>query len=348
MKLNKLHLIFWIIYFLIAYISDIILDPTVVISSEIIIFITHNIFLFYGILFLIRQFALQKNNHIVKPIFYSLLLILIFLSFKYTINNRILPVIYPIGYEEPSTKVWITVCTLWIINYFFFACAYFYFERSIQRQKELNKTTEEKLLQEKRNLELENTLLRAQINPHFLYNALNFLYAKALPLSAALSDAIMKLSDIMRYSLRPHEANGLVLVTDEIEHIENVISLARLRFKNEISLHFSFKGDFGNTKIPALTFITLVENVLKYGCLNEPESPAKVDIEIMDGHTLKFATWNKKRFGPKEASTSIGLVNTSKRLKEAYPGHCTITIVDDVQTFSTEILLALTTKASNS
>ena len=77
--------------------------------------------------------------------------------------------------------------------------------------------------------------LKAQINPHFLHNTLNFLYAKSLPYSAELSEGILTLSDVMRYALsQGHQKDGKAPLKEEIEHVQNVIKISQLRYSNQL------------------------------------------------------------------------------------------------------------------
>jgi two-component system LytT family sensor kinase len=244
---------------------------------------------------------------------------------------------------------------LWLIEFFFIAAAYFYFNTSIQKQKDFLKSQEEKLTKEKEaiqlekenielekeNIQLENTALRAQINPHFLYNTLDFLYAKALPVSDELSDGVMKLSDIMRYSLKPQDAEGMVLLADEAEHIQNIIEMNQLRFNNKLNVIFTTDEFPPTIKIMPLVLITLVENVFKHGVTNSPEHPATISLHMDDSNRLHFSTSNKKRTGPKEHSTGIGLNNTLKRLSNTYGDNCKVSVKDEEDRFKVEVVVRL-------
>ncbi|MFA6057235.1 MAG: histidine kinase [Taibaiella sp.] len=258
---------------------------------------------------------------------------------------------------EPASldiKVHFTHTILWITNLFIYAAAYFYFQSSIQKQKDLLKSQEEKLTKEKEkielekeNIQLENTALRAQINPHFLYNTLDFLYAKALPVSDELSDGVMKLSDIMRYSLKPQDAEGLVYLADEAEHIQNIIEMNQLRFDNKLNVDFTTGNIPDRVKIMPLLLITMVENVFKHGTTNSLEFPARIVLEVDERERLYFSTHNKKRTGPKEHSTGIGLNNTLKRLKNTYGERCNVSVADKPAEFKVEINIQLLRNENN-
>jgi LytS/YehU family sensor histidine kinase len=244
-------------------------------------------------------------------------------------------------FGEQKFYEWAIVGSIWVVNYFIFALAYYYFTSLITKKNVLVTMIEERSKKENEHLELENALLRAQINPHFLYNSLNFLYAKSLPLSKELSDSILRLSEIMRYSLQAQDSDGLVSLVDEVAHIRNLIEMARLRFNNGIFVELSLSEHLNGHKIVPLVFVTLVENVLKHGRLNDETHPAAIRMELSEGQELKFTTWNFKRTGPKESSTGIGLRNTIRRLEEAYGDLCTISIIDAKESFQTSIKVPL-------
>ena len=131
--------------------------------------------------------------------------------------------------------------------------------------------------------------LKAQINPHFLHNTLNFLYAKSLPYSAELSEGILTLSDIMRYALNQgNQKDGKAPLKDEIEHVQNVIKISQLRFSNQLKVNFEIEGNVEGRMIIPFVLITLVENAFKHGDLKNPDYP--IDIKVnninIDGECL--------------------------------------------------------------
>lgn len=200
------------------------------------------------------------------------------------------------------------------------------------------------LEEQKMQLEVEKTqanlnFLKAQINPHFLHNTLNFLYAKSLPYSPELSEGILTLSDIMRYALGPAAKDGKVALKDEIEHVRNVIKINQLRFSNNLHVHFDVNGVVnGATTIPFL-LITLVENAFKHGDLKSTEHPIEVRLDMLDGGEMRFFCRNKKKTGPKEISTGIGLDNIKKQLDLTYGRNYSLHVRDEAEFYTTELTI---------
>lgn len=181
--------------------------------------------------------------------------------------------------------------------------------------------------------------LKYQINPHFLFNSLNFLYAKSIPLSENLSRATMLLSEIMRYGLQQNDESKVAL-ENEIKHLENFVEFNRLRFSNRLQIDFTIDGNTAFRRIMPLLLITFVENAFKYGELHDADNPLKIHLKI-DSKILYFEVKNKKRNGPKENSTGIGLTNIKSRLKLAYPDNHSLEIIDEEQFFTTKLTIEL-------
>jgi two-component system LytT family sensor kinase len=214
--------------------------------------------------------------------------------------------------------------------------SYFTSLRDEQKQRKI-------LEKQKMELEVENSqanfnFLKAQINPHFLHNTLNFFYAKALPLSAELSEGILCLSDIMRYALNEGGKDEKALLKDEIEHLENVIKINQFRFSNNLNVQFEVKGVTAGAMIVPFVLITLVENAFKHGDLKNREHPIVIRI-IVEGKQLHFYCRNKKNPGFKEISTGIGLQNILKRLDIMYGDNYSYKVTEDTDFYSTQLII---------
>jgi two-component system LytT family sensor kinase len=195
---------------------------------------------------------------------------------------------------------------------------------------------------EKEKMQADYLFLKAQVNPHFLHNTLNFLYARSLPYSTELSEGILTLSEIMRYSLdKEEDADGKVLLTREIEHVNNVIKIQQLRFGNALQVNFTIQGDPEGFRILPFVLITIVENAFKHGDLKNSDHPVTLELCIDEGQKLRFHCVNKKKTGPKELSTGIGLENTRKRLELAYGENYSLYIKDQREAYIADLSINL-------
>jgi len=211
----------------------------------------------------------------------------------------------------------------------------------LRDEKKQRKVLEEQKMQ----LEVEKSqanfnFLKAQINPHFLHNTLNFLYAKSLPYSPELSEGILTLSDIMRYALSEGNAiDGKAPLKDEIEHVRNVIKINQLRFSNNLNVQFDVEGVINGATIIPFVLITLIENAFKHGDLKNTNYPIVARVAV-EGHRIYFYCRNKKKTGPKELSTGIGLDNIKKRLDLAYGEKYQLNVKDEAEFYTTELIIS--------
>lgn len=182
----------------------------------------------------------------------------------------------------------------------------------------LQVTSQKEKMELERNLIVaDNAHLRSQINPHLLFNSLNFIYNSIHEISDNASETVILLADIMRYSLSEMDDNGKVDLNDEILNIRNLIKLNQIRFNNKLHLTFEADGDYSKLKIIPLSLLTLVENLYKHGDLTDSDSPGKISISFDDG-VFHLQTKNKARKANKEKNIGIGLINLKNRLQNFY------------------------------
>ena len=179
----------------------------------------------------------------------------------------------------------------------------------------LNEKIKKNLENEKLSAEL--AFLKSQVNPHFLFNSLNNIYSLAYQKSDKTPEAILKLSEMMRYMLQ--ESNeAKVDLCQELRYLDNYIALQKLRFKGEAYLDLPIQGEEGSQKIAPLILIAFVENAFKHGIASDPASPIKLSIDIKENH-LEFNICNKKNQYNKDDTSGIGLNNVRRRLDLLYP-----------------------------
>ena len=184
------------------------------------------------------------------------------------------------------------------------------------------------------------SILKTQINPHFLFNTLNSIYALSLKKSDETPSAIVKLSGMMRYSITEVE-QSMVLLEKEIQFISNYIALQRIRLGTTCTIEFESKNDCEFERIIPLVFIAFVENAFKYGISTETHSLIKLSIINTDGK-LEFKIYNQKLNKTLDInSTEIGISNTKKRLELLYPEKHELKITETKNNFSVDLKLNL-------
>lgn len=174
---------------------------------------------------------------------------------------------------------------------------------------------------ENEKLTAELNFLKAQINPHFLFNTLNNLYYLAYTKSPNTPEVIAKLSQMMRYMI--YDSNyPQVPLSKEIEYMENYISLERLRLNDQIPINFKVEGDPKTFMVTPLIFITFLENAFKHGVSNNnPKAWVNLSIQLK-GNECIYEVENSKVVSIKtesEDKSGIGLQNVKRRLELSYP-----------------------------
>ncbi|HWB90779.1 MAG TPA: histidine kinase, partial [Puia sp.] len=196
--------------------------------------------------------------------------------------------------------------------------------RSEQRNKEI---ANEKL-------KAELSFLKAQINPHFLFNTLNNIYALASAQSEHTAAAVMKLSSIMRYVLT-EARNDLVPLEKEIQFTSHYIELQKMRLTDKTIIEFSICGEPLGRQIAPLLLLPFVENAFKYGISTRERSPIKILLEIKKD-SLYFSICNQKHPNVLlrvSDNTGIGISNTKRRLDLFYEDRYSLQIDDKTNEF---------------
>lgn len=270
-------------------------------------------------------FSKQPRQYLI----YFSLLFVVFLFYRYFTaypNHVDILKTYNSQNDKQSIIFFFFISSINFVISFLVALGLFSIKKSIrmeQRTRQLeNEVNEAKL-----------TILKYQVNPHFLYNTLSYMYAQARPVSDNLAKSILILSDMMRYSLNKTEENGLILIDKEIHYIENFIEIHRLRFGNDFYVNFEIEGIISGKKIVPLLLITFIENAIKHGKINEEKYPIFIKISI-DRAFLRLFVKNYKQHGKKDETSGIGLENTKKRLNLLYPNRHDLEIINNSDTFT--------------
>lgn len=203
-----------------------------------------------------------------------------------------------------------------------------------EEQKRIKAEIELKELEVKQS-QAELNLLKSQVNPHFLFNSLNSIYSLILNNSDIAADAVMKLSDLMRYLLESSKKRK-VLVKNEFEFLQNYIDLEIIRLGKKAKIISSFKGDQSGKIIAPLLLIAFVENCFKHGIsVNSKENKIDISVELNDNRLLLQTINNiaPQRINPATKKSGTGIENVKKRLELLYPGKHQLEINNDEKEF---------------
>lgn len=211
-----------------------------------------------------------------------------------------------------------------------------------QLEKEKIQLQVKKAELEKENVQLEFDFLKSQISPHFLFNTLNNIYSFSIRSPAKVPDAILKLADLMRYTLYETESQFVPLVK-EISFLDSYVHLQRIRHEADADLTYTVTGDPGGLVVPPLILIVFVENAFKHG-VEASVKTGWVHIElVIENGTLSLHVANspspgKRNGGPAQG---IGLSNVRRRLELFYPGHHQLHIIPETQEYHVSLTIEL-------
>ncbi len=196
---------------------------------------------------------------------------------------------------------------------------------------------------ENERLTAELNFLKAQINPHFLFNTLNNLYYLAYTQSPNTTEVIAKLSQMMRYMI--YDSNhDRVPLKKEVEYMENYIGLERLRLNDQIPISLKVIGEVERYTITPFIFITFLENAFKHGVSNSnPKAWVNVQLNLQDNQCIYVVENSKIKSAKPEAEekSGIGLQNVKRRLELSYPGRHELVVQDQEEKYIVTLKLTL-------
>ena len=258
-----------------------------------------------------------------KKYFSFALQVLVTVAFVSTVlfifwQKIIYPHIFHIDGPAPASSAWVVLFrALWSSFDFMMlisvASALKLFRMRIQTAER-----EKALMEEKLQSELQ--FLRAQTNPHFLFNTLNNLYHLARKRSEDTPDAILKLSELLRFML--YECSTpQISISRELKVIDSYLDLERLRYGERLSIRYEAAIDHEDQPIAPLLLLPLIENAFKHGA-SEARGATWVDIFIkINNQLLELKVSNPKDPAAKNLQEGIGLKNVRRQLELVYPEH---------------------------
>lgn len=274
--------------------------------------------LFYCNYFLLVPFLLLKRKLLVYFIVSMVALVVLgFISHEFLMHDRVPPINGPLRPRPLEPAVGLRRFPLLMPDTAIFAL-HFVAGALTRIYKEWNRSEVLKKEIENQRVNSQLQFLKTQLNPHFLFNSLNAIYSLSEKKSNDTGEAILNLSELMRYML--YEANGdKVSLASEINYIENYVQLQKLRLPHTATVQFKVTGDERNKEITPLIFISFIENAFKYGTDYKGNTHVVINLLIKE-RSIEFKVENtigrKKRV---LQSSGIGLTNIKDRLLLLYP-----------------------------
>lgn len=285
-----------------------------------------NIVLFYvAALWLYPKIFKGAKSWMWKLPLFGTITYIINLSINYAADNYLLKQTSWYGLYEININKRYIFSELWRSLLFMGFAGFYYLFRQYVKEIETRKKTEREYFQSQlseRELKLslenaKNAYLKAQINPHLLFNTLSFIYQDIMEKAPRSAEAVMQLSDIMRYSINCEYSEPLIELKEEIEQAERLICLHSIRFDGDININLIYSPDIPNLKFLPLVLLTLVENIFKHGIFQDANFPAEIFLKTSD-KTLVISSRNWPKRKSAAASLHMGLDNIKQRIDSFY------------------------------
>lgn len=338
-----IHILVWLLlfannilpgYFDDAYIRDIYKG---LVSNYFIInigYFSTTIFTFYFTALIIAPAFLKKKW--LMGVFYTLLFFIASTVYRYIVEfYLLLPITGFHNYKgrDPEFLYYVknninyVLYSNFIYGFAFHTASEWY--KNNRKQKEL----------EKEKIRAELSFLKSQINPHFLFNTLNDIYTLTYQKSDLAPNALLKLSDLLRYMIKD-SMEDLSLLKKEIDYLKNFIELHAIGQKGNVNVDFRIDGVIDGQKIAPLILINFVENAFKHGVIDNILEPIKIKL-IVERHAITFSVYNTKNDSFKDDTVGIGLTNVKRRLDLIYLGKHRLEIEDIDGIFKVELRIEL-------
>jgi two-component system, LytTR family, sensor kinase len=286
--------------------------------------------IYTNLLVLIPRFIYRKR-------FFSYAFLLLVITFCYALTKNIHDV-HLFGYvlNQPGRD------SFFSNTFYNLSIALFYITFSVALQLSREWYGQRELIRkieiEKLNTEL--AYLKAQINPHFLFNSINTIYFQIDKRNAMARDTLSTFSEMLRYQL--YECNGHhVPIEREVQYLKNYIDLQRLRKDENYRISFNCENSIKGFSIAPLVLICLVENAFKHVSHNSGVNEITVTLEKNGANFLMTVFNTCDRKAPPAESSGIGLKNVRRRLELLYPGKHALRIEAGDSTFTAELTLTV-------
>jgi LytS/YehU family sensor histidine kinase len=281
--------------------------------------------------------GLLSSKKILPYVFRITLLLLVIVTARILAENQVMPRVLANEEYYKTVKLTRVISTVWDTMTFLiftgmirFTVDWFAFEN---RKKQLEN---EKLI-------AELNYLKAQINPHFLFNTLHNLNYLVYSKSDRATEVVIKLSNIMRYMI--YDANKeRVPLQKEISYIHDYIDLERIRLNHPFRINVNVTGDISSVEIAPLIMLTFIENAFKHGVSDKhPDCVIDVILNVVGSDIIYHVTNRKlKSTEPSKLKSGFGLKNVMQRLELSYPDKHKLVIDDTAEQYSITLTLTYT------
>lgn len=333
-KLISLHLLFWVLYIVIWGIRDMAYAPTFwdTVDGNFIGSVVFAFGVYFNMYILIPQLLLKNKKLAYSFSILGLVLIIAFLSAQ-------LYAVYYVDIHQGTSDFFASFGGVaatggdFLVVYGLATCLYFINEWYIKERKLRELETQ--------NLKAELDLLKGQINPHFLFNALNNVHVLIRKDPEEAQTTLEKFSELLSHQI--YEVNKeQVSLSGEVANLSNFIELQKMRFEDHADITWQTKGDLNGQQIAPMLFLNFVENAFKYGGAPD-DKPVSIDILLKaNGNLVTFSCVNSVNgTQASDGKLGVGIANVRRRLEILYPGKHRLEIENRESTYSVNLELKL-------
>lgn len=333
MKIEKfvyLHVFFWLIYLMGSIIlpgiafgfESVVLDITFFVASFACFYINY--------FFVVPEFF--DADKIYRSVFAFFISVSCFVGVRYSIEQLLFPAAFGIRNYPKDTSIFYYFFdnVFYSSTTIFISTAFWFFKYFINAEKEKSE-----LVEAKKNAELQ--ALKTQINPHFIFNSLNNIYALVYQKSEKALPAIEELGQLLRYSTKDLEEDFISL-DKEIGYVESLIALEKLRIQKPELLRIEKNISHPMLNISPMILVPFIENVFKHGDFRDKGFEMRLSDE---GKILHFYLSNFKKVKMKDSVSGIGVENVKKRLAILYPRKHQLSIKNTDAEFTVDLKIDL-------
>jgi len=343
------HILFWVVLsvfydFVSSYLSNQSFFETLL--HDLLFFFPSDILgVYFTLYFLIPKFLLKKKYisfTVYFFVFFFFLMIAVTMPLQYygmyisrADTNKLIPSFFE--YLKRSILIALTVKLMIIGIATTIKLAKIWFKSQKRQQNLVNEKLEIKLQLK----EAELKFLKSQINPHFLFNALNNLYSLTLENSPKAPEIVLKISSLMDYVL--YECNvPKIELSKEIENIKNYIDLQKIRYDDKVNIMIKVEGEPSEINIAPLLILPLIENAFKHGLdKNVGNGFIEININVSDDSKFNLIVTNSLNGENNHTGDGIGISNLRKRLELQYPRKFQLNLQTTDNKFTAELCIDL-------
>ena len=275
-------------------------------------------------LFVVNEYVLMPRFFFSKSrlrfVFLNVLVLIILATIHAFLEEELFRPFKEVNTEDGPVFIFLVIRSLFLLLMANFISITLYLSNTVSQQA----IREKNLREEKLGTELK--LLKAQINPHFIFNALNNIYALTYTQSEKAPDSVLKLSEMLRYVFYDC-SKDTVKLKDEIKYIENFITLQRMKSEHEQDIRFDYSEAAESQTISPMLFIPFIENAFKYSKIEElVEAWIEINLSTKNGRLSFWIENTVPEHGKPSQGQGMGIPNVSQRLEVLYPKRHTLKI----------------------